>query len=410
MEHFSIKSTAKNLPISPRIPTNFSFMKHTYTFLFLTIGLLCFSSALFGQSGSFMHDGILREYNLHLPNGYDANTPTPLVLNLHGYSSNNLQQEYYTGFNQVSDINNFIVVYPNGTFDNEGFRYWNSGFISSGVDDVGFLSALIDTLANQYNIETTQVYSTGMSNGGFMSYRLACELEDKIAAIASVTGAFPYEIANTCQNTRPVSVMQISGTADPTVNYNGVAGSYYSAEGGIDYWAQKNNTLLVPKSVDLEDISTQDNCTTTHFYYGEGDNGTEVELYRVNGGEHTWPGASFIIGVTSEDFNASRTIWSFFSRHSLNGTLVSGTKEPSWTNNVSIFPNPTEDILQLQVEWKESGTLEVFNLMGQRILQQHLMPNTNNLSISSKNWSTGLYVIKISDSNGKSWGYKVMKK
>ncbi|HPI09028.1 MAG TPA: PHB depolymerase family esterase, partial [Saprospiraceae bacterium] len=168
-------------------------------------------------TGTIQSGGLTREYRLYKPAVYNGSTAVPLVINMHGYSSNNLEQEFYGDFRGIADTANFLIVHPNGTLDNQGQRFWNAFGTGSNVDDVGFISDLIDTLSAAYNIDPQRIYATGMSNGGFMSYSLACELNERIAAIASVTGSMaPIKLAS-CNPQRPVPVMEIHGTADGVV-------------------------------------------------------------------------------------------------------------------------------------------------------------------------------------------------
>ena len=165
-----------------------------------------------------------RSFLVHTPPGFNVNQHLSLVFNLHGSGSDGAQEEFYSRMSETSDSNHFVVCYPNGIGN-----VWNSGFqvpYNSSPDDVGFVSKIIDTLATLYNIDLNRVYSCGMSNGGYQSYRLACDLENRIAAIASVTGELTTLTALNCTNqSRKVPVLHIHGTADPLVNYNGFAGS-----------------------------------------------------------------------------------------------------------------------------------------------------------------------------------------
>jgi polyhydroxybutyrate depolymerase len=144
-----------------------------------------FSCIGFSQTYSFTHNSIVRSYIVHLPTGYVASTQYPLVINMHGYTSTAAQQQAYSQMDVVADTGKFIVVYPDGVNN-----AWNAGFgTNPTIDDVGFLSTLIDTMKAKFSVDALKVYSCGLSNGGFMSFRLACELENKIAAIAPVAGA-----------------------------------------------------------------------------------------------------------------------------------------------------------------------------------------------------------------------------
>ncbi|KAF0195712.1 MAG: hypothetical protein FD166_2885, partial [Bacteroidetes bacterium] len=168
-------------------------------------------------TGNFVFDGITRSWIVYLPAGFNAEESLPLMIALHGYTQNGQEIMQFSDFNTIADTGRFVVVYPNGV-DNA----WNVGFSGgSTADDVGFLSALIDTLHQQYNIDYERVYATGLSNGGFMSYRLACELGNRIAAIAPVAGTMTDESLLACAPQRMMPVLHIHGTADLIVNYNG---------------------------------------------------------------------------------------------------------------------------------------------------------------------------------------------
>ena len=140
-------------------------------------------------NASIINGGIQRDYILYVPANYTGTAAVPLLLNFHGLTSNATQQMFYGDFRSIADTAGFIIVHPEGTLDNNGDTHFNVGWGASTVDDVAFSSALIDFISAQYNINQDRVYSTGMSNGGFMSFKLACELSNRIAGIASVTGS-----------------------------------------------------------------------------------------------------------------------------------------------------------------------------------------------------------------------------
>ena len=276
---------------------------------------------------TLIHDNIERSYILYLPSNYDGANSVPLVLNLHGYSSNAGQQLVYSKFYELADSENFILIHPEGTADNLGFQFWNSGcqfWNINNIDDVGFLNNLIDTIIFQYNIDTEKVYSMGMSNGGFMSYRLACELSDKIAAIASVTGSMCENQITSCSPNKPMPVMQIHGTADLTVSYEGGNFSEFaSIDDVVSYWVGLNNCDFNPILNIVPDNNILDLCTVEHYFYDNGDNGSSVELYKIINGGHTWPGATIPLAGnnTNQDFNASQVIWDFFNKYNINGLI-----------------------------------------------------------------------------------------
>lgn len=355
-------------------------------------------------SKTILHKGLTREYRLYIPAVYNSSTAVPLILNLHGYSSNNVQQEGYGNFKPIADTANFIIAHPNGTYDGSGNRFWNTFDSGSPVDDIGFLSALIDTVSAAYNIDANAVYSTGMSNGGFMSYDLACKLENKIAAIASVTGTMIYTHKNSCAPSRPVPVMQIHGTADATVPYNG--DSYFvHIDTLVKFWVKLNNCSLTPVQTAVPNTSTTDNSTADHFVYSGGDKGSSVELFKVYDGGHSWPGAAINLNTTNMDFSASKEIWRFFKQYKLNN-LVNGIEdEKKSESRVLIYPNPFTNTLTIENN-KKIKELFVYSILGEKIYS--FIPNEKQVKLNCVKWSNGVYLIKVETEDGIS-DLKVVK-
>ena len=253
---------------------------------FLSIPLLSLSQQI--TEDTIFHDGINRSYILYVPDSYSADQPASLVLNLHGYGMNAGEQMIYSNFYPIADDKGFILVHPQGTQDVVGSQFWNSGSggQESNIDDVGFLSNLIDTLSDQYNID--RVYSTGMSNGGFMSYRLACDLSHKIAAIASVTGSMTDFQLNACIPNQAVPTMQIHGTTDLVVPYEGNSMmGVVAIEDVVSYWVSVNQCETDPIITDVPDINMFDLCQAEHYVYENGVNGNSVEFYKIINGGHT---------------------------------------------------------------------------------------------------------------------------
>ena len=271
-------------------------------------------------NASITHGGITRDYILYVPNSYVAGNQVPLVFNFHGYTSNAFQQMWYGDFRAIADTAGFIIVHPEGTLDNSGITHWNVGWGGSNVDDIGFTSALIDSISSEYSINQDRVYSTGMSNGGFMSYQLACELSDRIAAIASVTGSMNLGWFNSCNPNHPMPVMEIHGTLDPTVTYN-TSSFTESVPDIMDFWKNFNNCSNSPITTNVPNSNTTDGCTAEHQIWENGNNGVAVEHYKIIDGEHSWPGALFPNGVTNQDINASEKIWEFFNKYDINGLI-----------------------------------------------------------------------------------------
>lgn len=293
-------------------------MKHIL-FILLFSPLFIFSQETLNET--LVHDGITRDYTIHIPPGYDAENPVPLVFSLHGYTSNNAFHMLYTGFNNIADTATFIIVYPQGTLTAEGASHWNVGGFTAGstIDDVGFLDSLIDEVSSNYNINPDRVYSTGMSNGGYMSFLLACQISSKIAAIASVTGSMTPSTYYECNPAHPTPVLQIHGTSDGTVPYEGGAGWSQSIPDVLDYWINYNNCDTDPIVTPFEDIEPNDGSTAEHYLWNTGDNGVTTEHIKVIGGGHDWPGIG--LGYGNMDISASIEVWKFFMRFDINGSL-----------------------------------------------------------------------------------------
>ena len=270
-------------------------------------------------------DGRQRFYLIHVPAVYDAETPTPVVLAFHGGGGNARVMQSFSGLNDKADEAGFLAVYPNGTSGLvAAMATWNGGECCGyaqrkRVDDVAFVRALLDDLQKVANVDPRRIYATGMSNGAIMSYRLASELSDRIAAIAPVGASMGTE---ECSPTRPVSVLHIHGTDDRIAPMAGGVGSvsktnFLSVDHAIDRWTAANECPKRPTTVDLPD-RTPDGMRATRTTYGPGKDGTEVVLIKVHGGGHTWPGRTRnfrFLGPVTSDFSANDVIWEFFERH-----------------------------------------------------------------------------------------------
>lgn len=359
--------------------------------LYVILVSLFVSCSLYAQStlsGTILHDNLVREYSMYVPAVYDGTTPVPLLLNLHGYGSNNLQQQFYGDFRSIADTANFIIVHPNGTEYN-GSRFWNVGFFPSTVDDLGFLLALVDSLSQSYNIDPKRIYSTGMSNGGFMSYELACH-SDRIAAIASVTGSMTTIAMENCTPTRAIPALEMHGTADPTVPYNGATGML-GIEQVVNYWVTNNNCSSEPTVYDITNSNETDGATAQRFVYSGGSNGSTVEFYKIQNGGHTWPGAAIVIGTTCMDFSASREIWRFLSQYDRDGIL--GYEQLSSTNTTpfSLAPNPAANVLQFKSA-QLFEQIEICNIQGQKVITY--LPTSTECAISVEQLPRGNYYLR----------------
>lgn len=243
-------------------------------------------------------DGRTRTFRVHVPPSYDTTSPTPLVVSFHGLTGTAAQQQGLSRMNELADEAGFVVVYPQGVSNS-----WNAGTCcgtatSSNVDDVGFVDDLLDAVAAELCIDPARVYATGMSNGGHMSYRLACELADRFAAIAPVAGV---DKNTTCAPARRIPIMHFHGTLDLIVPYSGSLSSTAA-------WAQRNGCRSTRTQVFANGDSAceaYDGCPA----------GAEVVLCTVDGGGHTWPGGQPVIGLgeTTNDLSATRAMWEFWT-------------------------------------------------------------------------------------------------
>ncbi|HET6227551.1 MAG TPA: PHB depolymerase family esterase [Bacteroidia bacterium] len=351
-------------------------------------------SALLAQtsiSDTLSFGGLKRDYRIYIPKIYKSGTAVPLVLNLHGLTSNAQQQEAYANFQPIADTANFIIVSPNGTGSPRGWN--NFGPLGTGVDDLGFLSALIDKISASYSIDKNRVYSTGMSNGGFMSYDLACFLNTRIAAIASVTGSMITSHFKACNVKRPTPVMEIHGTADNTVPYNGGGSlSFTPIDTLVSFWV-KLNKCNAPVVTNLPDVNKNDGSTVIHYVYDHGQNNTSVELYKVVGGGHAWPGAPFNLSGTNQDFSASNEIWRFFSKYRLDVATAIDENDAS-AKEIQVFPNPADNGFYLNLPAEQGNySVTILNSLGQEVANYS---GQSKLSfISRENLPAGLYFIRV---------------
>jgi polyhydroxybutyrate depolymerase len=266
--------------------------------------------------------GMVRTYQLHLPPGTDK--PSGLVVNLHAAGLTGADQAALTHYDSVADAHGFAVVYPDGVD-----RSWADGRGAStpdrqGVDDVGFISALVDRLVADFGIPPGRVFVTGLSAGAFMANRLACDRADLFAAIAPVAGTLGSNVG--CGPSRPVSVLAMSGTADPIVpfgggvmNGRGGTSTVLAATELVDRWRGLDGCPNDPAPERLP--VTGDGTSTEQLTYSPCAAGTAVVFMRVENGGHTWPGAPEVlppqqVGPAIRAFDASQMSLQFFEAHS----------------------------------------------------------------------------------------------
>jgi polyhydroxybutyrate depolymerase len=353
---------------------------------------LFISTFIFGQTtitDSIMSGGVYRCYLLYIPAVYNPANPVPLVFNLHAYGQRNTDELTYADFRPVADTANFIMALPLGDSVHQAYEYnlgwdnWNS--VAQASKDLNFISELIDTINAHYNIDLNRVYSCGYSNGGFMSYDLACYLNSRIAAIASVAGDMIESHDSACNPAHPTPVMEIHGAADSCVTWNGVAAQCLTLQvihclpidTLIKHWVIRDNCSATPVFSNVPNNNWFDQCTAELYVYNGGTNGSKVELYKVIGGGHTWPGSGLVLsGGTCMDFNAAIEIWRFFRQYTLT-SLTTGTKETvvPVEDLFTMYPNPNNGRFTLKVNG--AAQIKIINSLGQIINHTNTINKTN---------------------------------
>ena len=347
-------------------------------------------------NGTIVHDGIVRSYKLYVPSIYSGNIAVPLLFNFHGYTSNSNEQMFYGDFRNIADTANFLVVHPQGTLDNTNTTHFNVGWGGSSVDDVGFTEVLLDSLSAVYSIDQNRIYAVGMSNGGFMSFRLACDLSSKIAAVGSVTGSMlPSTLVN-CNATHQMPVIQIHGTTDPTVPYSGSTGWTASVTNVLNHWATFNNCSPSPTIINIPNIYQVDGSTVEKYTYENGDNCSQVIHYKVINGQHTWPGSAINFAGTNYDINASVEIWNFLSKYDIFGLITCNpaqVDEQDATLDFQLSPNPCIQSIRVQTKLIESSLYEIYSLCGQLLKSGSISKTSNEIDLSDLD--PQCYLLKI---------------
>lgn len=293
-------------------------MRNLLLSFFMLIGLAVSAQE---KNENIIVGGLKREFITYLPAGGGNGRPMPVIISLHGRLGTAEGQMKFADFRPIADREKVIIVCPQGIK-----RSWNDGrgtpAHNKGINDVKFINQLVSYILKTYNADPARVYVTGMSNGGFMTSRLACELPDQIAAVAVIAASMDHDEGYSPQ--KPMPAMYIQGTADPLVPFaggqmkKGAGGSIYGHEEVLKKWAIADgcdNRAIIANLPVMVNDGTSINKETY-----EGPNGIEVIGYTVNNGGHTWPGGTqylpkAIIGSLSHNMNACDVIWDFFKRY-----------------------------------------------------------------------------------------------
>lgn len=304
--------------------------------ILLSVLLIVLSSASAQQefrseTQTIDHNGNERTYLLHVPSTYDGETAVPVVFMLHGRGSTGEEMGFSTDMSRIAGEEGFIVVYPDGV-DAEWNYFQSIGYENDETDDVGFIHALVEEIASTYNVDRERIYAAGLSNGGFMSYRLACEPDSPFAAYAAVAATAYSGLASLCDLTNPVPVLFMHGTADEIVPWDGASEDIsseetfyrsYSATDNFAFWATHNRCSTDVESTRIEPRG--DSPGTSVMIIDAQDCATDsaVKFYTIINGGHTWPGTIWegapvdVVGLVNLDISADEEIWTFFSNYTL---------------------------------------------------------------------------------------------
>lgn len=352
--------------------------------IFLTTFLSCIIVVCIQaqESFTFDHEGVERSFLLYLPENLVEDAP--LVFVLHGLGSSNEEIMMFSEMNMVADENGFAVCYPQGARTDLGFSHWNANLNISEVDDVGFLAALANYLQATYNLSVENTFSCGMSNGGFMSYTLACERTDLFKAIASVTGTMSGYDWENCDPSRALPVLQMSGTADRVVPIDGSLtelggwGGAPGMEAVVNYWTTLNECGITDSMEVAADFATvikkYTNCTENN----------QVWEYLIEDWGHEWP-----MSTSGTGFGAGAEIWDFFS------TFIEVTTNTEDFSNhaLSIYPNPAQTTIYVNTTGLGNSTYIFHDLTGRLVKSGQLMNQQQQIYIQEL--PNGIYILKM---------------
>jgi len=331
-------------------------------------------------NGTITHDGITRNHITYVPTSYVPGTAVPLVFAMHGFTQSAEAMMNLTGFNDLAEQEGFIVAYPNGV--NNGWNT-NSPFPGgSTADDVGYIGALRDTLIAQYSIDTTRVYACGFSAGGYMSHKLACESPKCFAAIASVSGTINNGAVGDCAPQHTPSVLQIHGTSDFIVSYNGSIFSGLGVQDVLDLWTANLSCSTTP-------TITPFNATVEQQVYGSCVGSASVVHYKIDGGGHTWP--------TGANFDATSIIWDFFQGFTcgdISTQVVDRLVQP-----LSAWPNPALDAVALE-GIDGPAPFVLVDAMGRNVRTGRTSGGRTVIALNGL--GTGTYLLRLMDGSGRS--------
>ena len=286
--------------------------------------LLCFPFFALSQqliNENIFYDGNNREYIIYIPQSYSPSISSPILFAFHGGNGYAIDfMNYEADLRSISDTEGFILVYPQALEDpNDGNSTNWLHKEPTNHKDIFFIETLIDTISSEYNIDLNRIYACGYSLGGMFSYELACQLNHKIAAIASVAGATFYGAFANCNITHPTAVLTINGTLDGTHPYNGFPNVYFSIPDINNFWINNNNTDVTPIITQIPNINVSDGSTVERYSWQNGNGCVSIEELKIINGDHDWP--SPLSFWANQDIDAGVEVWSFVSKFDMMGLI-----------------------------------------------------------------------------------------
>ncbi len=358
------------------------------------------------QNKSFTHQGNTRQYRVYKSPNYNASVPASLVITLHGLGDD-MTNFSGIGMNQIADTANIIVVVPQAVSDALAGTAWNSGtgmlgyFPNSSINDVGFINTLLDTIQANYAINPNRVYACGFSMGGFMTNRLAVELNSRFTAFATVSGTFGTGLTSYNPNS-PVSIAHFHGTSDGTVPFAGNA-SGIGADSLVHFWAANNQCNPVPQHISIPDTQS-DGYTVDQYIYSGGEDNSSVEFFKVTGADHVWL-------TPANDISYTKEIWKFFNKHKTK-PATAGMNEFDSNAVYEIYPNPASEYLTLKYTGENTNQSVQFSLVdltGKTVFSSSadFSNGIATIVLPSIDFKKGIYLLKLKNDGNQDFVKRV---
>ena len=350
-------------------------------------------------------DGQSRSFLKYLPVNLDPSEQLPLMMCFHGGSGTAEEQLAIGDLRETADEDRFLLVYPQALPDPNDGGSTNWQVVTSGDlpftlpnphSDVDFVSALIDAMLDMHNVDPSRVYAMGYSNGGGFAYDLACRLNNKVTGVGAVARTMYAESYDNCVVTHPTPVVTILGTSDFISSYDGITYNgtlyYHSAEATHDLWIDQNGLLPQEEVSTVPDLNPSDNTSVELYQWRDEQNCRELAHYKVNGGDHDWPGTVGNMDIVSHD-----VIWAHLKEFDMDGRMSCATDATLSLSTVewTLYPNPATDqlVLDLNQSVTSAEVYRIYNSTGQCVRQGAI--TSQNTSIDLATLPCGLHWLTV---------------